>query len=132
MFKITVAALLTAAVVTGCQPKPVPSIVYRTRFFITGTYVYAEQTEFLYVWDTIRISRLPAEGIFHITRLTTYQRKNADISNDPEYQVEEFNGSYDPVHLKILLPGRTSDIEFKEEDPADFWIGNKPYSKIEY
>lgn len=128
-FIIPAFAIITIAI--GCGPKPVPAIVYRPRFFITGTYVYSEQTGFFYVWDTIIISKLPTEVNFHLTHLTTYQRKKPGSANDPEYQVEEFNGVYDPLHLKLLLPGRANEIEFKEEDPSDFWIGNQTYSKIE-
>jgi hypothetical protein len=131
MKKFIILTLVTVTIVIGCRPRPVPTIVYRPRFFVTGTYVYSEQTEFFYVWDTIIICRLPTEGNFHITRLTTYQRKKPGSANDPEYQVEEFNGIYDPMHLKILLPGRINEIEFKPEDPSDFWIGNQTYSKIE-
>jgi hypothetical protein len=130
LFTLPAVGLLLLLVEFGCRAKPAPIIEIHPHFFLTGTYVDAEETRYSLTWDTIFVKH-PVGSSFQVIRRAKCSWKSPSKSK-PTYQyLTAWTGTTEGISNKLFLSGRTDGISFDPENLDGLYFEGRTYHKIE-
>ncbi|MDR3715785.1 MAG: hypothetical protein P4L51_23475 [Puia sp.] len=108
-----------------------PVIEFHPAFFYTGTYVYAEETTFQRIWDTLVLTMPDHYDHINIVRHTYFQRKIENKSFPVTFTREKLTGILDGFGNRVTIPGRSIYLDFKPETFDGLYLLSNAYKKIE-
>ena len=125
-----VAALLSACG-HSCDRAPKVAPPATPTFFVSGLYACFDRSDYCHVWDTIAITKDHFQAnVYHLTRLTAFQRNLEDVYYGVERDTMNWLGTYDPA--KGLMRGIDDGPDLLFHPQANvLYLDNHLFTKIE-